>query len=193
MRMRMLAILLVLTGACAGGDLEPDRFSSPTVCLNPGATASVIYRAEAIASRILGPAKVRLNWAGDERRCEEAGEGIRVTLSYQTPEERSPGALATAFPYEGNRIVLFYDRVARSTTADALPAVLGHVLAHELVHLLQGVAAHSTGGLMKARWERRDYVQMQRGLLRLDDPDIRLLRRGLAYLADSRLTKSLRR
>jgi hypothetical protein len=34
--------------------------------------------------------------------------------------------------------------------------LLGHVIAHEITHILQGVPRHSETGVMKARWERKD-------------------------------------
>jgi hypothetical protein len=54
------------------------------------------------------------------------------------------------------------------------------VLAHEIVHMLQGVEEHSAGGLMKARWDNRDYADMQRGGLKLTKDDLELIDRGLA-------------
>jgi hypothetical protein len=49
------------------------------------------------------------------------------------------------------------------------------VLAHEIVHMLQGVNVHSASGVMKARWDNRDYADMQRGGLKLTKDDIELI------------------
>ena len=40
--------------------------------------------------------------------------------------------------------------------------ILGHILAHEIVHMLQGVARHSNTGLMKARWDTEDLRTISR-------------------------------
>lgn len=184
--MRLLPLLLALVAARAESVRNLERPVPIRVCLNPGANASVVHRGEAIASRILRGTKVAIEWRGDVRACKQDGTGVLVTLSFRTPEERAPGALAVAFPYEAKEISVFFDRVARSTTSDALASVLGHVLAHELVHVLQGVAWHSAAGLMKARWDRQDYVQMQRGLLPLGEMDVGLIRRGSADFAWNR-------
>jgi hypothetical protein len=45
------------------------------------------------------------------------------------------------------------------------PAVLGHVLAHEIGHVLQGVARHSDSGLMKGRWSLGEMRDIMRGVL----------------------------
>jgi hypothetical protein len=41
------------------------------------------------------------------------------------------------------------------------PALLSHVLAHEIAHVLQGVSRHSESGILKARWDREDFFLMQ--------------------------------
>jgi hypothetical protein len=38
--------------------------------------------------------------------------------------------------------------------------ILSHATAHEVGHLLLGAQAHTSRGLMKANWERSDYVAM---------------------------------
>jgi hypothetical protein len=57
--------------------------------------------------------------------------------------------------------------------------LLGHVLAHEIGHILQGVERHSSTGLMKERWDYRDYVEMQRQPLRFTAEDLLLIQQGL--------------
>jgi hypothetical protein len=76
--------------------------------------------------------------------------------------------------------VLFYDRVLTAASPAVTPYLLGHVLAHEIVHMLQGIEQHSASGLMKVRWDNRDYADMQRGGLKLTTDDIELIDRGLA-------------
>ena len=51
---------------------------------------------------------------------------------------------------------VFYGRVSRFPDRVLMLEVLGNVLAHELTHALQGVARHSSEGLMKADWEHPD-------------------------------------
>jgi hypothetical protein len=50
-------------------------------------------------------------------------------------------------------VFLFYDRiVSLRTYTNALPDILGRVLAHELVHLLLPAESHANTGLMSAHW-----------------------------------------
>jgi len=101
--------------------------------------------------------------------------------------KKYPGALAYALPFEGTHVVLFYDRVLTAASPAVTPYLLGHVLAHEIVHLLQGVEQHSASGLMKARWDNRDYVDMQRSPLKLTKDDLDLIERGLELRASKKV------
>ena len=82
-------------------------------------------------------------------------------------------------PYQGTRIVVFYDRLLTSLTGSRVPSVLGYVLAHEIAHVLQGISRHSATGIMKPKWDSRDYVEMRGKMLRFTEDDVSLIRRGL--------------
>jgi hypothetical protein len=51
----------------------------------------------------------------------------------------------------------------------SLAAVLGHVMAHEVGHLLLGFKAHSSQGIMRPHWQREELVQAAMGRLRFTD------------------------
>ena len=172
------AVMVAATGAWAG-DGAPTSQRVVMACLNPGANASMMYRGQATAARILKQAGIRLEWRGDESACA-GGNGLVVTVSRETPANQHPGALAYALTFERTHIVLFYDRVLTAASPAVTPYLLGHVLAHEIVHMLQGIEQHSASGLMKVRWDNRDYADMQRGGLKLTTDDIELIDRGLA-------------
>src|SRR5262245_38328756 len=182
--MKVLAatLTLVAAGAWAHDKKQHARWTV-TVCLNPGGFAIPIYRAEASASNILKDAGVQINWQGDQRVCAPFGNGILVMVSERTPPERKPGALASAQQYDDTHVTVFYDRILSSVRPDGVATLLGHVLAHEIVHRLQGVAVHTPQGLMKAYWDNRDLLEMQRSSYRLTEFDIRLIHRGLEKLS----------
>jgi hypothetical protein len=54
--------------------------------------------------------------------------------------------------------------------------------------MLQGVEQHSASGVMKQKWDHRDYVEMQRRPLRLTDEDILLIHQGMKRGAGPGLT-----
>jgi len=174
--MRAFPVLVVLWAAT--GARAADVSQSVTACLNPGADLAFLYRSEAIASRILGQAVVKLNWRSDPRNCPR--DAILVAISRETPAAEHPGALAYAQPFEGTHIIVFLDRVRTATSSAGAPYLLGHVLSHEIVHLLQRVDQHSSSGLMKPRWDAGDFAQMQRRDLLLMPEDSLLVRKGLS-------------
>jgi len=60
------------------------------------------------------------------------------------------------------------------------PVLLGHVLAHEIGHILQGTDRHSETGLMKARWDSREIMAMDWKPLSFTADDVVLIRIGMA-------------
>jgi hypothetical protein len=168
-----VAVLVAATGAWASDGAQTSKHVV-TACLNPGANASMMYRGQATATRILKQAGIRLEWRGDESACS-GGNGFVITVSRETPAKQHPGALAYAMPFERTHIVLFYDRVLTAATPAVTPYLVGYVLAHEIVHMLQGIEQHSASGVMKARWDAGDYADMQCGRLRLTEEDVALL------------------
>ena len=63
------------------------------------------------------------------------------------------------FGYYAN---VFYHRVEQlsGTRTCSRPVVLGHVIAHEMGHLLLGQGGHSRTGLMTANWDRSELEQV---------------------------------
>jgi hypothetical protein len=173
----VVAVLAAGTGASAGDAGQPSK--PVTVCLIPGTNATMFYRGQGAATKLLEQAGIQIEWRSDQRFCDVAKHGIVVSVVLATPDDQHPGALAYALPFERTRITLFYDRVLKTLGPAGAPSLLGHVLAHEIVHSLQGVDQHSVNGIMKARWDARDYAGMQLGRLRFTEEDIALVHRGL--------------
>jgi hypothetical protein len=174
------AVAVLITGAGAwASDCGQTPVREVTVCLRPGNNAAVLNRGQAEATQIFKQAGVRLAWRGDERSCLSAPNSIVITLSLATPKGQHPGALAYALPFEGTHIVLLYDRVLNSVKPAMAPFLMGHVLAHEIAHILEGVDRHSDSGIMKPFWDGRDYARMDTGGFNFAAEDILLMRCGL--------------
>jgi hypothetical protein len=120
-------------------------------------------------------AGVKLIWQSDLRRCAAPAIGIVIRLEGRTPSDHYPRAMAYAMPYQRTTIVVFYDRVQAAN----VPPLLAHVLVHEITHVLQFVAVHSTSDMMKARWEPRDYIEMRRRPLQFTEEDVVRIHCGL--------------
>ncbi len=104
---------------------------------------------------------------------------IVFDLRHGTAKSRSADALAFANPYshQGPCVTLLMDRL--KDEADRNPEttgiLLGHVLAHEIGHVLQGIERHSEAGLMKERWSNREVGEMGRARLRFTGYDAELI------------------
>jgi hypothetical protein len=142
------------------------------------------FQAQARATALLAEAGIILEW--HHGRPEQTATGthvIGIKFVGKAPEHFNTGtlanALAAARPYgSGTTITVFEDRVTRYMApvwkADRYK-VLGHVLAHEIVHVLEGVARHSDTGLMKGNWTSRDLREITRTGLPMSEEDRRLI------------------
>ncbi len=136
---------------------------------------------------------VQLMWTGQMQQAsnavtdcvgEAATHNLAVEIVPHAPASFSDVALAMALPHadSGVRITIFYDRVEPLLGGHHAPeaTILGYVLAHEIAHVLQGIARHSETGIMRARWTDNDLKLMGIRALTFTPEDIQLIRRRLA-------------
>jgi hypothetical protein len=136
--------------------------------------------AEPVASQIFATAGVAVNWrlGWPETEPKPADLTVLIDLKDQTPAERMPGALAYALPYEGVHLIVFCDRVVKMNPSGP-QVVMGHVLAHEITHLLEGIQRHSETGVMKAHYSNSDIFQMSAHPLPFAPEDLALIQTGI--------------
>ena len=150
------------------------------ICLETGAGDHwVIAQAETITTRMFAEIGVVVEWRQSANCNTVPGESLIVQLSTGAPQDQFPGALAYARLADGVHIEVFYDRVSRAVEPRRVPALLAHVLAHEIAHLLEGVGRHSAEGVMKAHWDERDFLEMADKPLPFASEDVELIQRGL--------------
>jgi hypothetical protein len=77
--------------------------------------------------------------------------------------------------------------------------LLAHVLVHEITHMVEGTNVHAETGIMKARWDRVDRLNMEAHPLAFTEEDVllihlglarRVLRQTAAQLADGRVIRT---
>jgi hypothetical protein len=195
MRNRILGLAIGMVFACLGDARMQPALSLPgsdapkEPHATPGVTvylqnrlavpASVLGRAEAVATEIFAGIGVHVEWrTGNERRATGEGEiTIEMQLDSGVPEALQPGALAYAMPYGtgGARIHVFCDRVLRRSSRELAGPYLGHVMAHEITHVLEGISRHSAEGVMKAHWDLHDFYKMVFRPLRFATEDVTLI------------------
>jgi len=180
MKTTAITIMTLLSVGLAYGKSElPAVDQTVTVCLESGRVgAMTVSGGKILASTVFRQIGISIKWQRDSRNCP--AEAIRVKLGEETPSSLKPGALAYALPYEGVHIEVFYDRISYQFNGSMVEIVLAHVFVHEITHILQGVTRHSENGVMKARWNTRDFDAMRRGPLGFTQEDIDLIYQGLA-------------
>ena len=113
--------------------------------------------------------------------CRQSTKCILISAFSNSRPEDQPGAPAYAKVYQGRQIVVFRDRLLDATERRSAPVLLGHVIAHEIVHVLQAVARYSESSLMKAHWTGRDYQEMIWKPLQVTEFDQVLILNGIAF------------
>ena len=131
-------------------------------------SAGMATLARVTAQSVFREIGVEVLWrTGDVRNIaadRSCGAPIEVAIE-NAPLNRKlpPDVLAYAKPFQesGTSIHVFLDRIRKGGHENAEARLLGHVLAHEIGHVLEGIARHSSDGVMKAHWEGADYVRME--------------------------------
>ena len=144
-------------------------------------------------SRIYEEIGVEIAWQ-DAR--SEARTGLIVLI---LPESRSTkeGIPQSVIGYtsgtadERRRVAyVLYGRMDQFRLEQA-PAIqranlLGHLMAHEVGHLLLPVQSHSPSGIMRARWSGADLELAQQGRLRFSADQAQSIRSKVSRLAEDR-------
>ena len=139
----------------------------------------MVVQARQMAAQMFAGAGFALEWCERAKSCRDWEHRLIVTLEAEADSGVRPGVMAKAFPFGQRNVRIFLDRVRQVVNPLRQAALLAHVLAHEITHLLQGCDRHSRTGVMKARWEEADIAAMQRSPLELEAHDIHLIRMGL--------------
>ena len=180
-------------GASASVNLSISVFNEAKVA------DSVLFRGEARAEQILAQAGIHVTWltcgsplaGGEETENRSANPclamafpehlSVRVmtrplaatedTFGQSFLDEAGQGCYADI--YHGNFALLG----SGASLSDA--EILGHVIAHEVGHLLLGPNSHSAVGVMRARWDREELEQASRGSLRFTPTQAAMMRERL--------------
>lgn len=150
------------------------------------------------AARILARAGIQTIWQEGPAAASEANivdYTVHTESGHPRPDIRSylvvnidrswpytpfPCALGFALPdaRSGVHAIIFYDRIHEliPPSVIALPKMLGHVMAHEIGHVLLGSAQHSSAGIMKATWNITDFQCNPAGRLEFTPEQGRVIR-----------------
>ena len=144
---------------------------------------SVLHRGEARAGQILAQAGIHVTWltCGSQPALEGEAEnrGANPCLAMAFPEHLSVRVMTRPLAATEDTFgQSFLDEAGQGCYADVYHGnfgllgseaslsdaeILGHVIAHEVGHLLLGPNSHSALGVMRARWDKEELQQASRG------------------------------
>jgi len=176
----VLSLLPVLWGA---PHADNPHASDPVVfaCLTNETyvMGGILQSGEQAAAHIFSSIGVELRWSCDER----APNAISIRLAARVPKQFGKETLAYAFPFarQGVRITVFYHRLEPlfEEHQGYAGSIFGHVLAHEIAHVLERVDSHSQTGIMRGRWDENDFVSMKFNAFRFAPEDRQSIRENV--------------
>ncbi len=180
----MLSAMLWIALAGSTTHAAPDR-AVRTVSVQLRGEVNVspatLFGARADVTRLFRDAGVDLRWvsSGAEIVLELCvGRDARVLA---TSRHTLGQAVIDSDTHTGRLAYVFPERISDVATVAGLepPSILGHVMAHEIAHLL-GVV-HAEGGLMRAGWTRPELTLVSYGLLDFSPAEREVLRQTPAH------------
>ena len=179
MRIGRLAGMAWLGLPAAGVVMAQEQTISIALVDSQVAPFAMLAQAKTTAERIYSEIGIKVKWSSDPKA------DLAMQFDLGVAPEIHPGAMGYAMPYAkgGTCIHVLVDRVMRTESHRLAGLLLGHVMAHELGHVLEGVSRHSESGVMKAHWEDRDFDRMLLGPLSFSAEDVEWIRAGAAKRA----------
>jgi len=166
--------ILILTVALSGW-VEAAAQERPQVTVvvynDAGIPAGVIESAKKTVERIYRDAGVAIMWRDLRAPATGATElFVRIVRRSLNLPGEDFGIAFVGGDGRGVQADIFYSGIEQLTnnTSASAGQVMGHVMAHELGHLLLGMNSHSTLGIMQAHWSYQQLRLMSRGFLKFD-------------------------
>jgi len=140
-------------------------------------------QAQAETSRIFKAAGITLTWlpSGEVPANYLIIEIVKTPIGQISRNPNVLGVSPGSKEVPGRVAWLYYDRIqdlARFLHLE-VAQLLGHVMAHEMGHLLLPSGAHAAGGLMKAGWDNQQAILAATGSLTFEASQAALIRTRL--------------
>jgi hypothetical protein len=143
-----------------------ELFLPPVLGVN---AVAATREAQNVVDKIYSEIGVRVVWKSAHSSpagCTREPSHFRIVVTLQSEATASSSAAAMAFsnPYaaKGPCVTLLMDRLMGAIEKNPRRGgvLLGHVLAHEMGHVIEGIARHSESGLMKEGWSSIEILNL---------------------------------
>ena len=198
----LLAYFMMLLVIAANALAHPKELNPTALVLSVFNDASVppetLAQGETRAAHILAQAGIQVEWLN----CVSEGShvpdqfeppspcsriaypshlSVRIALTGRSVKDDIFGEAFTDSDGRGTYVTLYYAHLADPTThlplSDA--ELLGHVIAHEVGHLLLGTDSHSHDGIMQGRWADVQLREARKGHLQFSASQAAFMRECL--------------
>jgi hypothetical protein len=188
--------LLLPAGTCFASQMtaEPVRLTV-SVYNDANVPASVMAFAEVTAARIFRQAGLVVKWVVCSPAPDPTPESIccrkaqfpshlQVRIMSQ-PRNAPPSTFGVSYlagDGTGCYSDIFFTRILNlhSSSGQDIGAILGHVMAHEIAHLLLGMNSHSSFGIMRAQWQKEELLKASMGELLFTDDESQVMRQRVS-------------
>jgi hypothetical protein len=180
--------LLLLVSSSSAQTLKISVFNDAKVA--PGMLAS----AEASASRVFHQAGLETEWVdcpaspsgtSGNTRCTAAvfpkHLQVRILPRSRTLNSSTLGTSFLGVDETGCYSDVFFEPITSLSmnSGESVGVALGHVMAHEIAHLLLGSSSHASAGIMQGQWRGRELLAASRGRLLFTREESRTMRAKL--------------
>lgn len=183
-----LVLCAGLTGWEPAAAQTPARFTVQVLLLDDaGVPVDALEQAKHAATRVFALSNIDLQWIG-HGPYQPCSLTVRIVAKPTGARSRSRFVVGLAPETREARGILafaFYDRIQLYSAELGLDAsqMLGHVMAHELGHLLLPHGAHSRTGVMRGAWDGAQANQATLGLLTFAPSEAALIGERLSACA----------
>ena len=188
-------ILLLNIVASAGAQVGAP-LSQVTVSVHNDAHVPLdtLVSAESTASRVFREAGLNVEWMncigvgnhGSASPCTKAAYPtylhIRIVARARNLPGSTFGIAYLSADGSGCYSSAFLEPIAHlhAIGGQGVAPVLGHVMAHEIAHLLLGTNSHAAEGIMRAQWQRDELMSASRGELLFSPRESQVMRERLS-------------
>jgi len=186
-RRTWIAGLVLCAGLAADGTALAQTPDSPIVYVHimdrAGVPAETLGRAQDDAARVFQLSGITLVWV-DVKACQASCLIVRIVVQPVNAKSRNPNMLGLALSTKearGTNLWIFYPHIQAFSALLGMHAsqLLGHVMAHEMGHLLLPNGAHAPTGVMRQEWDKTQAKNAATGLLTFTPNEASFIRERL--------------
>jgi hypothetical protein len=182
-----LGLFVVFPSASVWAKNLPQESPSVTISVfnDAGISSEILKQAERVASQVFEESGIHVDWVNcavptedrsDEITCPRVAFPdhlhLRIVRHSLNLKDSILGISYITDDGRGFQADVFYEGIERlqRDTFVCQPIILGHVMAHEIGHLLLGINSHSPWGIMRAHWNQGELALANKCMLLFTEP-----------------------